>query len=373
MTYEEVTLVWKSASGSNLLIVIRWPPHIRLRNRVGSETIIRKFFIRISKHYITSSKNTNNHYTKITLWSTVKSLKHIIFIIVHQNRTWCSQPNSLLQLLNFYRKFTGLLLTPRTNDGLPNEITVLGRKKTWLFIFIKKIYNYWQWLDRFKQYTKRKYEIDIESLIKEETMTGTEWNNKEATIQQDFLWALGPEETHQITRSEYRTDPDNIKIEKLIKTYNRHYLPEGNKYNSRGEFFWAKQTDTETPEDHWEKLVELEKQCVFRDFSTEFHIMKIITSVTDTKIREKLLKEDLEEPKVVDQIQQNTYDRKNKKNTIPENQISNRERDIKEEPIHRITLTGQYGTKPKEKSKDRNGRYCDAPNWNPNHKCPARE
>ena len=75
----------------------------------------------------------------------------------------------------------------------------------------ERIHNYRQWIDRFKQYTKSKYEIDIGPLIKE-YMTGTdERNTKQEKIQQDFLWALGPEATHQITRSEYRSDPDNIK------------------------------------------------------------------------------------------------------------------------------------------------------------------
>ena len=32
-------------------------------------------------------------------------------------------------------------------------------------------------------------------------MTGTEWNTKEEKIQQEILWALGPEAAHQITRS----------------------------------------------------------------------------------------------------------------------------------------------------------------------------
>ena len=27
--------------------------------------------------------------------------------------------------------------------------------------------------------------------------------------------------------------------------------------------------------------------------------------------------------------------------------------------------------RPKERPKERKARYCDAPNWNPNHKCPA--
>ena len=84
-------------------------------------------------------------------------------------------------------------------------------------------------LDRFKQYTKRKYEIDIGPLFTGETMTGTEWKTKEEEIQQDFLWALEPETTHQITRSEYQTDPDIIKTDKLIKLYNRYNLLKRNK------------------------------------------------------------------------------------------------------------------------------------------------
>ena len=106
----------------------------------------------------------------------------------------------------------------------------------------KGIYNYRHWIDRFKQYTKRKYEIDI-GLTKKENLTGTDkWNTKQEKIQQDFLWALRTKARHQITRSEYRTDPDNIKIDKLIKLYNRYYLPKRNNSNSRGDFL-GKTTD----------------------------------------------------------------------------------------------------------------------------------
>ena len=78
---------------------------------------------------------------------------------------------------------------------------------------------------------KRKNEINIGPLIKEEWMTGSEWNTKEEKIQQDIFWSLGPGATHQITRHEIRTDPDNIKIDKIIKIYYRYYLPKRDKYN----------------------------------------------------------------------------------------------------------------------------------------------
>ena len=65
--------------------------------------------------------------------------------------------------------------------------------------------------ERMEQYTKEN-DTDIGPLIKEDTMTGTERDTKEGKIQQDFLWALGPEAMHQITRSEYRTEPNRSEL-----------------------------------------------------------------------------------------------------------------------------------------------------------------
>ena len=204
-----------------------------------------------------------------------------------------------------------------------------------------------------KKCTKRKHDTDIGPLIKEKTLNGTEWEEEEEKIQQDFLLAVGPEARHQITRYEYRTEPDNFKIDKFFKLYNRYYIPKGNKYNSRGEFFWAKQTDTETPDDHWEKLIEREKACNFPDFSTELPKSKLITSITHRKSRNNLLKEkELDVPKVVEQMQQKTHDKHNKTSNTPAILISNREQEIKEEPIHKITCTGKCGTRPKERPKE---------------------
>ena len=44
-----------------------------------------------------------------------------------------------------------------------------------------------------------------------------------------------------------------------------------------------------------------------------------MTAITDTKLRDKLMKEKkLELKKTIEMIKQNTYERKNRKNTIPE-------------------------------------------------------
>ena len=70
-------------------------------------------------------------------------------------------------------------------------------------------------------------------------------------------------------------------------------------------------------------------------------------------------------------IKQNTCEKKNKKNTIPEALISTKKHIMKEEPIQRME---RFGTKSKNKQfGNRTCRFCNAPNWTPIHKCPALE
>ena len=77
----------------------------------------------------------------------------------------------------------------------------------------------------------------------------------------------------------------------------------------------------------------------------------------------------LEMKKAIEMIKQNTYEKKNNKNTIPEALISNREKEIKEEPIQRMD---KFNTRPRNKfNNNRPCRFCNAPNWNQSHKCPA--
>ena len=94
-----------------------------------------------------------------------------------------------------------------------------------------------QWLERFKQFTKREHKIDITPLLKGEDITDSGWGAKEQAIQEDFIWGVGPEALFQITRTEYKTDPDSIKIKDLIRLYTEYYLPQRNTYHNRREFF----------------------------------------------------------------------------------------------------------------------------------------
>ena len=156
----------------------------------------------------------------------------------------------------------------------------------------KPAYTPKQWIERFKQFSRREHKIDITPLIKGEDITETKWSTKERQIQEDFIWGLGPEALYQITRAEYKTDPDTIAIKELIRLFLEHYLPKRNTYHNRGDFFWAKQQDTETPEDFWRRLIEIEKDCEFeRITAEELLISKYMTAITDKKLRDKLMKE----------------------------------------------------------------------------------
>ena len=65
-------------------------------------------------------------------------------------------------------------------------------------------------------------------------------------------------------------------------------MPKRNTYHSRRDF-WAKQEENETPEEHWRKLVSLEKNCEFKDIKQEdLLISKFITSITDKKYGKSL-------------------------------------------------------------------------------------
>ena len=181
-----------------------------------------------------------------------------------------------------------------------------------------------QWLERFRQFCKREHTIDIAPLLKGEDITDTGWTGKEKLIQGDFLWGVGPEALYQITRAENKTEPDSIKVKDLIRLLTEFYMPKRNTYHYRRDFFWAKQTEEETPEEFWRRLIEIEKECNFNTISAEkLLISKYMTVITDKKLRDEIMKEKtLELKKVIELIIQNTYENKNKKNTILEALIS---------------------------------------------------
>ena len=63
----------------------------------------------------------------------------------------------------------------------------------------KRIFTPKQWLERFRQYTKRKHKMDITGQLRGIEITQTGWSGKEAEIQEDFTLGIGPEALYQMT------------------------------------------------------------------------------------------------------------------------------------------------------------------------------
>ena len=158
---------------------------------------------------------------------------------------------------------------------------------------------------------------------------GTQKNRKSDNI------SYGAPDRRQSKSSEFNTDPDTIKTDKLIQLFREYYMPKRNTYHSRGDFFWAKQEENETPEEHWKKLITLEKTCDFKDIKQEdLLISKFITSITDKKLRKKLIREKtLNLKTTIELITQDSYDRRHKQSTIPPALAKDKE--IKQEPIQK--------------------------------------
>ena len=144
--------------------------------------------------------------------------------------------------------------------------------------------------------------------------TNNGWTEKEPTIRQNFIWRAGPSAIKIISKGEFNTDPDTINTEKLIQLFKDYYMPKHNTYHNRGDFFWAKQQENETPEDHWRKLISLEKDCKFKDIKQEdLLISKFITRISDKKLEEKLIREKtLNLKTTVDLVTQDSYDKRHK-------------------------------------------------------------
>ena len=220
------------------------------------------------------------------------------------------------------------------------------------------------------------YDIDIKPALSRETKpTSNKWTDEEPEIRQNLIWGAGPSAIENITKGEFNTDPDTIDTERLLQLFKDYYMPKRNTYHSRGDFFWAKQEENESPDEHWRKLVSLETNCEFKDIKQEdILISNFITSITDKRLLEKLIREKtLNFTTTMDLVTQGSYEKRHKQSTIPTALL--KEKKTKQEPIKKIHKKYQpnkntYTGKPTQKKNDCG--FCGQQNWTPLHKCPAK-
>ena len=111
---------------------------------------------------------------------------------------------------------------------------------------------------------KRTHNIHITAILADGTApTCTDWDTKELTILQDFFCGAKPTAIKDITNGQFNTNPDTITADKLL-----------------------------TPEEHWQKLITLERKYEFKDIKQQdLIISKFKVIITDKKLREKLIRE----------------------------------------------------------------------------------
>ena len=82
--------------------------------------------------------------------------------------------------------------------------------------------------------------MDTAELIKRTGMTRIGLSEKQSEVQEDFIWIIGPETMYQMAMAEYKTE-----------------------YQYWSEFFGTKQTESETQEKFWRRLIETEREYNF--------------------------------------------------------------------------------------------------------------
>ena len=100
--------------------------------------------------------------------------------------------------------------------------------------------------------------MDIAELIRGEEMTQKDWATKENQIQDDFVWGIGPEALYQMTRAEYKTEPEKIAIKDLLRLFNEYFLLKKKTHTTTAE----KSSGPNKPKkDTRVLLAEIEKDC----------------------------------------------------------------------------------------------------------------
>ena len=87
-------------------------------------------------------------------------------------------------------------------------------------------------------------------------------------IKGDVIWALGPKAKHEIMRGQWGKELKDIDLPELLKLFNTTFIPARNVFHSRPQFFKIKR-DSETLDEYWKRLVDIERKCEFNSITPE--------------------------------------------------------------------------------------------------------
>ena len=130
-------------------------------------------------------------------------------------------------------------------------------------------------------------------------------------IKGDVIWALGPKAKHEIMRGHWGRELKDVQLPKVLTLFKKTFLPVRNVFHSRAQFFNMKQEDTETLDEYWKRLVDIERKCDFGNITAEEIIAyKFASTIRDKRARDKFIKGPLKIKLVLETIELDNYKRK---------------------------------------------------------------
>ena len=94
---------------------------------------------------------------------------------------------------------------------------------------------------------------------------------------------IGSKAKHEIMRDQWGTELKDISLQELLKLFKKTFLPTRNAFHS-AQFFNIKEEDSETLDEYWKRLVDIEKKCELNTITVEDNITyKFAASINDKK------------------------------------------------------------------------------------------
>ena len=163
--------------------------------------------------------------------------------------------------------------------------------------------------NKISEYIHLTYNSNLDEIIDE----GVEYMDPHTIyhIKGDVIWALGLKAKHEIMRGQWGRELKDVQLHEVLTPFKKTFLPVRNVFHSRAQFFNMKQEDTETLDDYWKRLVDIERKCDLGNITAEELIAyKFVSTIRDKRARDKFLKGPLKIKLVLEMIELDNYNQK---------------------------------------------------------------
>ena len=218
------------------------------------------------------------------------------------------------------------------------------------------------WWPRFILYMDLTQDTDVNGYIDGTTTLSTE---KETKLKKLLIWGIGQKAIHSMTRKLHNEPIQTMNTKRIIELFKNRYMSDKNLQHNRTDFFELQPHENENPEQTWERLTEIERNCNFQTITAEeLIIAKFRSIIKDKELKEKLKKADQKIETFIKILQEDTYQRKHETN-------ENKEPKIKTEPSDQIQRIQENKWKQKQprnyqstgKYQKPDCKYCGNRNW----------